>query len=530
MIKQKIKKNLSPKIFFLLGMFLFWNIFLVKNVSAFDLSDFEITFDEEFDGSSLNPDNWRLGGVNYIGIHGLAGNQGKNITVDNGLLKIKATKEETVFGGLTYPYTSGEITTIRKFRQKYGYFEARIKYAEDTIGMWPAFWLMPDFGRYGDRDLAYESYLKFNLDNISGPVTSAKLKVMVTDYHLEWWKANVQVHKLLSDGWDEDTVAWNNKPDYDPAWLVQFTGTTQPENTNQIEEGEYLEIDITDYVNQQLAEGKNSVGFALMDEFMRERSVKFGSKESAEEANKPRIIINNTETIYPSDDAYVRDGVYANINYGDESVLQVFDPREDTSHTSEGGMEFDIMETLTVWGPNKTKHAVHWNDGEHKQASSGILNTNPTSDGFHIYGFNWQPGKVEFYIDGAKTWTYENERVGSVPVYILLSHQLGGWSESNCINCDIEDDELPTTMDVDYVRVYQKKTVRADVDQSFVINSTDAMLTLRNSLGLDMSQTNWFSSTTTGDVNCDGTTNSTDAMLILRHSLGLDMNGTGWCE
>ena len=71
--------------------------------------------------------------------------------------------------------------------------------------------------------------------------------------------------------------------------------------------------------------------------------------------------------------------------------------------------------------------------------------------------------------------------------------------------------------------------IRADVDQNSTINSTDAMLTLRNSLGLDMSQTNWFTSTTTGDVNCDGTTNSTDAMLILRHSLGLSMNGTGWC-
>jgi len=73
-------------------------------------------------------------------------------------------------------------------------------------------------------------------------------------------------------------------------------------------------------------------------------------------------------------------------------------------------------------------------------------------------------------------------------------------------------------------------STRADVDNSGSINSIDAMLTLQKSLGLDMSATDWFSSTTTGDVNCDGTTNSTDAMLILRHSLGLDMSGTGWCE
>jgi hypothetical protein len=44
-----------------------------------------------------------------------------------------------------------------------------------------------------------------------------------------------------------------------------------------------------------------------------------------------------------------------------------------------------------------------------------------------------------------------------------------------------------------------------------------------------MSGTNWQSSATTGDVNCDNVSNSTDAMLILRQSLGLDMSGTGWC-
>ncbi len=72
-------------------------------------------------------------------------------------------------------------------------------------------------------------------------------------------------------------------------------------------------------------------------------------------------------------------------------------------------------------------------------------------------------------------------------------------------------------------------SIRADVDQSSSINSTDALLTLRNSLGLDMSSTNWQISATTGDVNCDGNTNSTDAFLTLRSSLGLNMGGTDWC-
>jgi hypothetical protein len=82
--------------------------------------------------------------------------------------------------------------------------------------------------------------------------------------------------------------------------------------------------------------------------------------------------------------------------------------------------------------------------------------------------------------------------------------------------------------DIGAYEYVESSTIRADVDQNSSINSTDALLTLRNSLGLDMSGTNWQASSTTGDVNCDSNSNSADAMLILRHSLGLDMSGTGW--
>ncbi|EKE21675.1 MAG: hypothetical protein ACD_7C00157G0005 [uncultured bacterium] len=72
--------------------------------------------------------------------------------------------------------------------------------------------------------------------------------------------------------------------------------------------------------------------------------------------------------------------------------------------------------------------------------------------------------------------------------------------------------------------------IRSDVDNSSVTNTTDALLTLRNSLGLSMDGTAWHVSAMTGDVDCSGTSNSTDALLILRYSLGFSMNGTSWCE
>ena len=73
-------------------------------------------------------------------------------------------------------------------------------------------------------------------------------------------------------------------------------------------------------------------------------------------------------------------------------------------------------------------------------------------------------------------------------------------------------------------------SVRSDVNQDNQIGSTDAMLTMRNSIDFDMTNTDWQISTTMGDVNCDHSLNSTDAMLILRYSLGLNMDETVWCE
>jgi len=72
-------------------------------------------------------------------------------------------------------------------------------------------------------------------------------------------------------------------------------------------------------------------------------------------------------------------------------------------------------------------------------------------------------------------------------------------------------------------------SIHADVDQNSIINSTDAFLVLRDFLGLNMTSTNWQTSSMTGDANCDGILNFVDISLILRDSLGLDVNEMEWC-
>ena len=99
-----------------------------------------------------------------------------------------------------------------------------------------------------------------------------------------------------------------------------------------------------------------------------------------------------------------------------------------------------------------TQHALHWDYyGKGHPMAHHQVSLAPTSDGYHVYGMYWEPGRITFYIDGKETWKYENERVGSVASYILLSHQLGGWSG----NSDIDDARFPATMYVDYVYAWE---------------------------------------------------------------------------
>lgn len=78
---------------------------------------------------------------------------------------------------------------------------------------------------------------------------------------------------------------------------------------------------------------------------------------------------------------------------------------------------------------------------------------------FHIYGMEWTAGYFQFYVDGKKTLYYENDGKGDynwpyhTPFYVILNLAWGGdWGGSQGVN----EAALPVTMEVDYVRVFQK--------------------------------------------------------------------------
>ena len=108
-----------------------------------DLSKFELTWSDEFDGGGVDPEKWRVG-VDYEK-DGLERRHGgwscmDMARVEDGQLHISSVNsEEGMAGGPPGSYAAA-ITTKHSFRQKYGYFEARCKLPKG-VGLWSAFWL-----------------------------------------------------------------------------------------------------------------------------------------------------------------------------------------------------------------------------------------------------------------------------------------------------------------------------------------------------------------------------------------------------
>ena len=114
--------------------------------------DWKMTLDEEFNGDKLDPKIW-VTGYHFTDIinHELQAYVPENVTVANGVCTIKVEKRTAVnqdmwgHTGATQPYASGAITSMGKWTQTYGYWEARVKMT-GSPGTWPAFWMLADRG------------------------------------------------------------------------------------------------------------------------------------------------------------------------------------------------------------------------------------------------------------------------------------------------------------------------------------------------------------------------------------------------
>jgi beta-glucanase (GH16 family) len=141
--------------------------------------------------------------------------------------------------------------------------------------------------------------------------------------------------------------------------------------------------------------------------------------------------------------------------------------------------EIDIMEHVNT--SNSILGTMHWNGGSgHVQYGSS---TTTTPGDYHVYAVEWDNQGIRWYVDNT---LYVNGNIANninntgafhAPFYIILNLAIGGDLPGNTIN----NAAFPTTMLVDYVRVY---TMTTSTGSGAPIGQT---ITLKGSNGLYVS-------------------------------------------
>lgn len=123
--------------------------------------------------------------------------------------------------------------------------------------------------------------------------------------------------------------------------------------------------------------------------------------------------------------------------------------------------EIDIMEEVGV-DANIVSSSIHCDAYNHtintQKTQSRTVDTAESE--FHVYACEWTPEYLKFFVDGTELMTFANEGTGksvwpfTYAFYPILNLAWGGdWGGYK----GVDENALPITMKVDYVRVFQKK-------------------------------------------------------------------------
>jgi len=131
-----------------------------------------------------------------------------------------------------------------------------------------------------------------------------------------------------------------------------------------------------------------------------------------------------------------------------------------TGHWPDNG-EIDIMEHVgynqgLIHGSTHSKK-YYWRVGTQRTDSIRISDA---SEAFHNYAIEWDSNKIQMFVDDSLYFTSPNDKTGweawpfDKPFTIILNIAVGGdWGGVNGVDSTI----WPQRMEVDYVRVFQKR-------------------------------------------------------------------------
>ncbi|MGW4893374.1 glycoside hydrolase family 16 protein [Kitasatospora sp. NPDC004240] len=181
-----------------------------------------LAFRDDFNGPGLDRStwvtcyDWNVRGCTNSGNHEDQWYLPGQVSVADGVLTLTAERTPTRGSdGKTYPWTSGMVSTGReqwdgtpKKTFTYGYFAAAIRTTDKSLGMFPAFWLLPAPTRGGlpELDVAEfintERYVDLNLHAEAADGTNI-------DAHYAHGPADFAAdYHVFGLDWEPDAVTW----------------------------------------------------------------------------------------------------------------------------------------------------------------------------------------------------------------------------------------------------------------------------------------------------------------------------------
>lgn len=124
--------------------------------------------------------------------------------------------------------------------------------------------------------------------------------------------------------------------------------------------------------------------------------------------------------------------------------------------------EIDIMEEVG-YNPNYTSSSLHTEAYNHTKGTQKTAErlTAGAQDDFHTYRLEWTEDYIRTYVDGKMLLSFSNDKKDdprtwpfNKAFYVILNLAWGGdWGGAQ----GVDESCLPATMEVDYVRVFQKE-------------------------------------------------------------------------
>lgn len=134
-------------------------------------------------------------------------------------------------------------------------------------------------------------------------------------------------------------------------------------------------------------------------------------------------------------------------------------PKQDSAWPACG--EIDIMEEVG-YNPNYTSSSIHCTAYNHTIGTQKTAErlTAGAQEEFHVYALEWTADYIRTYVDGKLLLNFPNDHKGNLDTwpfdkefYLKLNLAWGGdWGGSQ----GVDESCLPTTYEIDYVRVFRK--------------------------------------------------------------------------